>query len=99
MLFLIFLMINAGSMSYLFYYTFSNLSDFKDNMVTLILVVASFVFLGLTFAVTLYYFVSDYLVEKIWVLESYAMRSREAQPKPNMRYQVHPMPSVEELAD
>ncbi len=99
MLFLFFLLINAGSMSYLLYYTFANQSDVKNNMITLILIVASFVFLGLTFVVTLYYFVSDYLVEKIWVLESYLMRSREEQPKPNMRYQVHPMPSVEELAD
>lgn len=98
-LFITFLLLNTGSLSYLAVYTASQFVEVKGNLISLILVISSFVFLGITLIITLYYFLSDYFLEKILSLLSYQLNIKP-KPRINMtsRYQVHPM-SVEELAE
>lgn len=63
------------------------------------MVVCSFVFLVITLAITLYYFITDYIVEKILKLDSYEMRNKKKNIMNTIsRYQVHPM-SIEEIAE
>lgn len=98
-LFITFLILNAGSLSYLVVYTAGQFAEVNNNLISLILVISSFVFLAITLIITLYYFLSDYFVEKILRLLSYQVNNK---PKPivsmTSRYQVHPI-SVEELAE
>ena len=68
-LFLVFILLNSGTLGYLFYYTFSNLQSLKDSLITLGLVVGSFIFLGLTLILTLFYFIGDYFIDKTWELK------------------------------
>lgn len=71
MLFIIFLILNTGSLSYLTVYSASNPKELKGSIITLALIIASYLFLGITLAITGFYFVSEYLVEKKITLDSF----------------------------
>ena len=98
-LFLIFIVLNTGTILYLLSYTLINIEDVNSIKITLVLLMASLVFLGLTLLVSLYYFITDYFIDKTWTLKSFEMRQvQKMKPKPSSRYQVAPV-SVEELAE
>ena len=90
-LFLVFIILNGGTLGYLFYYTFSNINQMNESIITLSLVVGSFIFLGLTLLLTVFYFASDYFIDKSWVLKSYEAKRNVRKSVANSRYQVAPM--------
>ena len=73
-LFLIFILLNSGTLGYLAYYTISNKDRMKESVITLSLIIGSFIFLGLTLVLTLFYFISDYIMDKTWELKSYELK-------------------------
>ena len=92
---MVFLVLNSGTIGYLFYYTFVNSDNLKASIITMSLVIGSFIFLGLTLLLTLFYFISDYFIDKTWRLVSFEAK-KKLQKKPifSTRYQVAPV-SVE----
>lgn len=74
----------------------TNSESMSKSIVTLAIVLGAFVFLGLTLLLTLFYFISDYFVDKIWKLGSFTNRKKPAASPFKSRYQVAPI-SFEEL--
>ena len=95
-MFLVFIMLNGGTLSYMIYYALTNSESMSNSVITLALVVGAFVFLGLTLMLTLFYFITDYFIDKIWRLNSFASKKSPAVVKSISRYQVAPL-SIEEL--
>ena len=46
----------------------------KESVITLSVIIGSFIFLGLTLVLTLFYFISDYIVDKTWELKSFELK-------------------------
>jgi uncharacterized BrkB/YihY/UPF0761 family membrane protein len=66
------------------------------SVIALALVVGAFVFLGLTLILTLFYFITDYFIDKVWKLDSFTSKRHSARVVSRSRYQVAPI-SIEEL--
>ena len=92
-LFLLFVLGNSACLAYLSFYASQNASSLRSSLTSLVMVIASFVFLGITLLVTSYYFVSDFFVGRVWRLESFGRERR----RKGTQNQVHPLVSVEEM--
>ena len=75
-MFFVFLILNSATISYLFYYTFKNFENMQSSIITMSLVIGSFLFLGLTLLLTIFYFISDYFIDKTWTLKSFEAKKR-----------------------
>lgn len=73
-------------MGYLSYYTAFNPLNFTKEVVISAVTICAFIFLALTSLITFYYFVTDYLVDRSWVLDSF----EKAVPLPGSRHRIHP---------
>ena len=70
-----------------------NPSSLRNSLTSLVMVIASFVFLGITLLVTSYYFVSDFFVGRVWRLESFGRERR----RKGSQMQMHQLVSIEEM--
>lgn len=69
---------NFGSTGYLAYNTSINPLSYSKQLIISMMTIIAFAFLGFTAILTIYYFVTDYLIERIWTLEGYEQKKRES---------------------
>lgn len=92
-LFTIYFGINVGCLGFLVYNTIANGLDLKEELMMGVIIVSAFIFLGITFIVALYFFIREYLIDKVTRLESYQKHNpHHVRSKSNMN-RVHPLPS------
>lgn len=67
-LFVLFFLMNFGCTGYLAYNTTINPLTYSKQLIISMMTIVAFAFLGFTAILTIYYFVTDYLIERIWTL-------------------------------
>jgi hypothetical protein len=67
-----FLATNLACLSYISYYTATNTMNVKSYLASFIVIMCVYLFLAITAALSMFHFVTDYMIEKVWVLESFS---------------------------